>query len=87
MPRSLAQRPSSSSSVSSRSGHCVWARGLTRIITPVLAAFSDSFEKQTMGAAEIDLIKETLINTPAWYLALTVAVSLLHSLFEFLAFS
>ena len=53
----------------------------------MLAAFSDSFDKQAMASSEIDMIKTTLIETPIWLLALTISVSLLHTLFEFLAFS
>ncbi|KDN53347.1 CLPTM1-domain-containing protein [Tilletiaria anomala UBC 951] len=56
----------------------------------MLAAFSDSFEKQGasgMAGSEIDMIKTTLLETNPWFLALTVIVSIFHSLFEFLAFS
>lgn len=54
----------------------------------MLAAMSDSFEKQPgMAANEIDLVKLTLLENNPWYLGITVGVSILHSLFEFLAFS
>lgn len=54
----------------------------------LLAAMSDSFDKQPgMAASEVDLIKLTLLENSPWYLGLTVGVSILHSLFEFLAFS
>jgi len=39
------------------------------------------------GTAEIDMIKSMLLETSPWWLILTVVVSLLHSLFEMLAFS
>lgn len=54
----------------------------------LLAAMTDSFEKQPgMASGEIDMLKQTLLETAPWYLVLTVAVSILHSIFEFLAFS
>lgn len=54
----------------------------------ILAAMTDSFEKQPgMASGEIDMIKQTLLETAPWYLVLTIAVSILHSVFEFLAFS
>ncbi|CAO1634987.1 unnamed protein product [Parajaminaea phylloscopi] len=52
------------------------------------AALGESFEKQPgMAGGEIDIIKHTLMTTSPWYLGLTLVVTLLHSLFEFLAFS
>lgn len=54
----------------------------------LLAAMSDSFDKSPgMAASEVDMVKLTLLENSPWYLGLTVGVSLLHSLFEFLAFS
>ncbi|MCO5585300.1 hypothetical protein L7F22_039233 [Adiantum nelumboides] len=54
----------------------------------MLAAMSDSFDKQAgMAANEMDMIKLTLLENSPWYLGLTFVVSILHSLFEFLAFS
>lgn len=54
----------------------------------LLAAMSDSFEKQPgMASGEIDIIKHTLQNTSPWYLALTLIVTLTHALFEYLAFA
>ncbi|UZJ55426.1 hypothetical protein CBS101457_004746 [Exobasidium rhododendri] len=54
----------------------------------MLAALTDSFNKQPgMASGEIDMIKRTLLETAPWYLAVTVIVSILHSIFEFLAFS
>ena len=54
----------------------------------MLSALTDSFEKQPgMASGEIDMLKQTLLETSPWYLGLTVAVSILHSIFEFLAFS
>ncbi|EPQ30466.1 uncharacterized protein PFL1_01992 [Pseudozyma flocculosa PF-1] len=65
----------------------------------ILASVSDAFDKQASGAgggggmgasatgSEIDMLKTMLLETNPWFLALTVTVSLLHSLFEFLAFS
>lgn len=54
----------------------------------LLAAMSDSFEKQPgMASGEIDIIKHTLQNTSPWYLALTLLVTLTHALFEYLAFA
>ncbi|CDW98710.1 hypothetical protein [Sporisorium scitamineum] len=61
----------------------------------MLAALSDSFDKQATGGgaagsatgSEIDMIKTMLLETNPWFLALTIVVSILHSVFEFLAFS
>ncbi|KAJ9479175.1 Cleft lip and palate transmembrane protein [Pseudozyma hubeiensis] len=59
----------------------------------MLAALSDSFDKQAGGAtgsatgSEVDMIKTMLLETNPWFLALTIIVSILHSVFEFLAFS
>ncbi len=56
----------------------------------LLAAFSDSMDKQAgagLAGAEIDMLKTSLLETSPWLLGLTLVVSLLHSLFEFLAFS
>ncbi|PWN54453.1 CLPTM1-domain-containing protein [Violaceomyces palustris] len=62
----------------------------------MLASMSDSFDKQATGAggptggvagSEIDMLKTMLLETNPWFLALTVIISILHSLFEFLAFS
>lgn len=54
----------------------------------MLAALSDSFEKQPgMAGSEVDMIKSTLMNTSPWYLGLMALVTVLHMLFEFLAFS
>ncbi|KAE8210270.1 hypothetical protein CF327_g5833 [Tilletia walkeri] len=39
------------------------------------------------GSAEIDMLKSILLETSPWWLILTAVVSLLHSLFEILAFS
>ncbi|KAE8192341.1 hypothetical protein CF335_g5857 [Tilletia laevis] len=39
------------------------------------------------GTAEIDMLKSILLETSPWWLILTAVVSLLHSLFEILAFS
>ncbi|PWZ02367.1 CLPTM1-domain-containing protein [Testicularia cyperi] len=55
----------------------------------VLASMTDSFDKQAGGVTggELDMVKTMLLETNPWFLALTITVSLLHSLFEFLAFS
>lgn len=54
----------------------------------LLSALGDSFEKQpSMASGELDILKRTLLETNPWYLGITVAVSILHSIFEFLAFS
>lgn len=55
----------------------------------ILAAMGDSFDKQanSVGGGEIDMVKTMLLETNPWFLALTIIVSVLHSLFEFLAFS
>ncbi|KAI9297207.1 cleft lip and palate transmembrane 1 [Neoconidiobolus thromboides FSU 785] len=47
-----------------------------------------SMQMQMMGGDphEMDLIKSTLMDTNPWLLGLTMIVSLLHSLFDFLAF-
>ncbi|SPO25329.1 related to cleft lip and palate transmembrane protein 1 (CLPTM1) [Ustilago trichophora] len=53
-----------------------------------LAALSDSFDKQAgVTGGELDMFKTMLLETNPWFLALTIIVSILHSLFEFLAFS
>ncbi|SNX84297.1 related to cleft lip and palate transmembrane protein 1 (CLPTM1) [Melanopsichium pennsylvanicum] len=53
-----------------------------------LAALSDSFDKQAGATGgEIDMLKTMLLETNPWFLALTIIVSILHSVFEFLAFS
>lgn len=53
-----------------------------------LAALSDSFDKQAgVTGGELDMFKTMLLETNPWFLALTMIVTLLHSLFEFLAFS
>lgn len=38
-----------------------------------------------MGEEAYDMIKEMLVENNPYYLAITFAVSILHSLFEFLA--
>lgn len=54
----------------------------------MLSALGDSFDKQPgMASGELDIIKLTLLETAPWYLILTVAVSILHSIFEMLAFT
>jgi hypothetical protein len=54
----------------------------------LLSTIGDSFEKQPgMATGELDMIKQTLLETSPWYLGVTIAVSILHSIFEFLAFS
>jgi hypothetical protein len=54
----------------------------------LLAAMTDSFDKQPgMAGGEIDIIKHTLLHTSPWYLLLIVVVTILHMVFEFLAFS
>lgn len=54
----------------------------------LIAAMTESFEKQPgMASGEIDIIKHTLLHTNPYYIAFTVFVSMLHMLFEFLAFS
>ncbi|KAK0526437.1 hypothetical protein OC835_005283 [Tilletia horrida] len=39
------------------------------------------------GSSEIDMLKSVLLETSPWWLALTIFVSILHSVFELLAFS
>lgn len=55
----------------------------------ILASMADSFDKQQGGVTggEVDMIKTMLLETNPWFLAITIIVSMLHSLFEFLAFS
>lgn len=54
----------------------------------MLAALGDSFDKQASATgSEIDMFKTMLLETNPWFLALTIIVSILHSVFEFLAFS
>jgi hypothetical protein len=53
----------------------------------VYASMTDSFDKQpTTSAAEIDELKRMLTETNPILLITTVVVSLLHGLFEILAF-
>lgn len=56
----------------------------------LLAAMDVQLKSQMelMGgdSSELDLIKSTLMDTNPWLLGLTMIVSLLHSLFDFLAF-
>lgn len=40
-----------------------------------------------MGSAELDVLKQTLIETSPWLLATTFLVTILHMLFGFLAFA
>ena len=51
---------------------------------------SQEVRKQAMGMGgddkEVDMIREMLLDTSPWLLGLTAIVSLLHSLFDFLAF-
>ncbi|EKM59833.1 uncharacterized protein PHACADRAFT_250566 [Phanerochaete carnosa HHB-10118-sp] len=44
-------------------------------------------EKGAAGGAELDEIKRMLVETNPWFLGITALVSVLHVLFEFLAFS
>jgi len=49
------------------------------------AGFDDAAKQQ--GAAEVDEIKRMLVETNPYYLAVTAIVSILHVVFEWLAFS
>jgi Cleft lip and palate transmembrane protein 1 (CLPTM1) len=51
---------------------------------------SQEVRKQALGMGgddkEVDMIRDLLLDTSPWLLGLTAVVSLLHSLFDFLAF-
>jgi hypothetical protein len=53
-----------------------------------LLLFGEAFRAQgdAMHSAEVEQLKEMIMETSAWLLVLTFAVSLLHILFDFLAF-
>ena len=53
-------------------------------------SMTDAFEKQAAqagGGSEFDEIKRALIETSPWLLITTFVVTILHMVFEFLAFS
>ncbi|WVQ78773.1 hypothetical protein IAT38_000864 [Cryptococcus sp. DSM 104549] len=63
---------------------------ISNIKHQIYAAMTQSFEQaasQGGGGAEFDEIKRTLTETSPWLLITTAIVTLLHTVFEFLAFS
>lgn len=48
--------------------------------------FNDQLSMMGSDASELDIIKETLMENSPWMLGATFIVSILHSLFDFLAF-
>lgn len=58
----------------------------------IMQTLDDAFNSQADsgmggGRAELDIVKRTLTETSAWLLITTFLVSMLHMLFEFLAFT
>jgi hypothetical protein len=53
----------------------------------IYSSLDDAFSKQAMGGNEFDQIKRVLSETSPWLLITTFVVSMLHMLFEFLAFT
>ncbi|KAL1748533.1 cleft lip and palate transmembrane protein 1-domain-containing protein [Schizophyllum fasciatum] len=58
-----------------------------QMFTTMTASFNEAAQKQGGGGAEFDEIKRMLLETNPYFLALTAFVTVLHMLFEFLAFS
>ncbi|TRM66436.1 cleft lip and palate transmembrane protein 1-domain-containing protein [Schizophyllum amplum] len=57
------------------------------LFTTMTASFNEAAKQQGGGGAEFDEIKRMLLETNPYFLALTGFVTVLHMLFEFLAFS
>ncbi|WRT65562.1 uncharacterized protein IL334_002507 [Kwoniella shivajii] len=57
------------------------------IFSAMTASFEQAAQQQGGGGAEFDEIKRTLTETSPWLLITTAIVTLLHTVFEFLAFS
>ncbi|KAI9001375.1 cleft lip and palate transmembrane 1 [Trametes punicea] len=58
------------------------------IFAALTQSFAEAAQQQgTTSAAELDEVKRMLVETNPYFLALTALVSILHVLFEFLAFS
>ncbi|KAI0224873.1 hypothetical protein L0F63_005875, partial [Massospora cicadina] len=57
-----------------------------QILAAMDVQLRSQMEMMRGDASELDLIKSTLMDTNPWLLGLTMLVSLLHSLFDFLAF-
>jgi len=58
------------------------------VSSPLRVCICDRAQK-AMGASsdrETDIIRETLLDTNPWLLGITVVVTLLHTLFDILAF-
>ncbi|KAL1711746.1 cleft lip and palate transmembrane protein 1-domain-containing protein [Schizophyllum commune] len=58
-----------------------------QMFTTMTASFNEAAQKQGGGGAEFDEIKRMLLETNPYFLALTAFVTVLHMLFEMLAFS
>ncbi|KAI0346771.1 cleft lip and palate associated transmembrane protein [Trametopsis cervina] len=58
------------------------------VFASLTASFAEAAKQQgSAGSAEMDEIKRMLVETNPYFLAITALVSILHVLFEFLAFS
>ncbi|KAF8204690.1 cleft lip and palate transmembrane protein 1-domain-containing protein [Pholiota molesta] len=57
-----------------------------QVFASMTHGFAEAAKQQGGGSAEIDEVKRMLIETNPWFLGLTGIVSLLHVLFEMLAF-
>ncbi|ODO09245.1 hypothetical protein I350_02845 [Cryptococcus amylolentus CBS 6273] len=58
-----------------------------QLFSAMTQSFDQASAQGTGGGAEFDEIKRTLLETSPWLLITTAIVTLLHTLFEFLAFS
>ncbi|OCF30500.1 cleft lip and palate associated transmembrane protein [Kwoniella heveanensis BCC8398] len=58
-----------------------------QILATMTASFEQAATQQGGGGVEFDEIKRTLTETSPWLLITTAIVTLLHTVFEFLAFS
>ncbi|KAJ3559212.1 hypothetical protein NM688_g478 [Phlebia brevispora] len=56
-----------------------------QLFATMTASFAEAAKQQ--GSAELDEVKRMLVETNPWFLGLTGLVSVLHVVFEFLAFS
>ncbi|KIK03153.1 hypothetical protein K443DRAFT_677001 [Laccaria amethystina LaAM-08-1] len=57
-----------------------------QIFASMTHGFNEAAKQQGGGGAELDEVKRMLLETNPWFLGLTAIVSLLHVLFEMLAF-
>jgi len=58
-----------------------------QIFATMTASFNEASKQPGVSSAEFDEIKRMLVETNPYFLALTALVSILHVIFEFLAFS